>query len=38
MVKLKLVHQDPRVKGSKPVLRSVNEREGLEFTVCLVIY
>ena len=30
--KLKMVHQDPRVKGSKPVLRSVNEREGLEFT------
>ena len=30
--KLKMVHQDPRVRGSKPVLRSVNEREGLEFT------
>ena len=30
--KLVKVHQDPRVKGSKPVIRSVNEREGLEFT------
>lgn len=30
--KFKVIHQDPKVKGSKPVLRSVNEREGLEFT------
>ena len=30
--KLKIIHQDPKVSGSKPILRSVNEREGLEFT------
>ena len=27
-----IIHQDPKVTGSKPVMRSVNEREGLEFT------
>ena len=36
--KLKLVHQDPKVKGSKPVLRSVNAREGLEFTWSVWLY
>tara|TARA_Y100000591_G_C21775483_1_gene668043 strand:- start:169 stop:1101 length:933 start_codon:yes stop_codon:yes gene_type:complete len=30
--KFKVVPQDPKEKGSKPVIRSVNEREGLEFT------
>ena len=30
--KLQIVEQDPRKKGSKPILRSVNERDGLEFT------
>ena len=30
--KLKIVPQDPKVNGAKPVLRSVNQREGLEFT------
>jgi len=26
------IHQDPKISGSKPIMRSVNEREGLEFT------
>ena len=30
--KLKIIHQDPKVNGSIPIMRSVNEREGLEFT------
>ena len=28
----KIIHQNPGIKGSKPIIRSVNEREGLEFT------
>ena len=27
-----IIHQNPSTNGSKPVIRSVNEREGLEFT------
>jgi len=27
-----IIPQDPAIKGSKPILRSNNEREGLEFT------
>jgi hypothetical protein len=27
-----IIPQDPSIKGSKPILRSNNEREGLEFT------
>lgn len=36
--KLKIIHQDPKVSGSKPILRSVNEREGLEFTWSVWIF
>lgn len=30
--KMEIIHQDPKIKGSIPILRSVNAREGLEFT------
>ena len=30
--KKQTIHQDPKTYGSKPILRSVNERDGLEFT------
>jgi len=36
--KLKIVPQDPNAKGAKPILRSVNERDGLEFTWSVWIY
>ena len=26
------VAMDPKLKGAKPIVRSVNEREGIEFT------
>ena len=30
--RLKIIYQDPKTEDSIPILRSVNEREGLEFT------
>jgi len=36
--KLSIIHQNPSVGGSKPVLRSVNERHGLEFTWSVWLY
>ena len=36
--KLSVIHQNPSINGSKPILRSVNEREGLEFTWSVWLY
>lgn len=36
--KLKIIPQDPKEKGSIPVLRSVNERDGLEFSWSVWLY
>lgn len=36
--KMMIVHQDPKIKGSKPVMRSVNEQDGLEFTYSVWIF
>ena len=33
-----IIHQDPSIKGSIPVIRSVNERDGLEFTWSVWIF
>ena len=29
---------DPKLKGAKPILRSVNEREGIEFTYSVWLF
>jgi len=34
----KVIRQDPKVAGAIPILRSVNEREGLEFTWSVWLY
>lgn len=36
--KAMIVHQDPKIKGSKPILRSVNEQDGLEFSYSVWIF
>lgn len=36
--KLAIVTQDPKLKGSKTILRSNNEQEGLEFTYSVWLY
>ena len=36
--KLLVINQNPSIKGAKPILRSVNEREGLEFTWSVWLY
>ena len=33
-----LVVMDPKLKGAKPILRSVNEREGIEFTYSVWLF
>lgn len=33
-----LVPQDPKLPGSKPILRSVNQRDGIEFTWSVWLY
>ena len=36
--KLKIIPQDPNTKDAKPIYRSVNERDGLEFTWSVWLY
>ena len=33
-----VIPMDPKLKGSKPILRSVNEREGIEFTYSVWLF
>jgi hypothetical protein len=36
--KLKTIPQDPKIGGAKPTLRSINQRDGLEFTWSVWMY
>lgn len=35
---MSVIHMDPKLKGSKPILRSVNEDQGIEFTWSVWIF
>jgi hypothetical protein len=35
---MSVVHMDPKLKSSKPILRSVNQRDGIEFTWSVWIF
>jgi hypothetical protein len=35
---MSVIHMDPSLKGSKPILRSVNQQDGIEFTWSLWVF